>query len=81
MGFGYAFPQYDHEYDSDPDDDGSPPKPKPPKVGQLPKTMRDLELALGASWQEISSDTRKFTGGHKDQLENRTGLEVAVLAL
>jgi putative membrane protein len=70
-----------YEYDSDPDDDGSPPVPRPAKVGQLPKTMLDLEVALGLNWQEISTDSRKFTGGHKEQLENRTGMEVAVLAM
>jgi hypothetical protein len=81
LGFAHAFPQFDYEYDSDHEDDGSPPVPKPPKLGQLPKTMLDLEVALGLNWQEISSDSRKFTGGHKEQLENRTGMEVAVLAL
>jgi putative membrane protein len=71
LGFAHAFPQFDFEYDSDPH----------AKVGQLPKSMLDLEVALGLNWQEISTDSRKFTGGHKEQLENRTGMEVAVLAL
>jgi putative membrane protein len=81
LGFAHAFPQFDFEYDSDPNDDGSPPALRPAKVGQLPKSMLDLEVALGLNWQEISTDSRKFTGGHKEQLENRTGMEVAVLAL
>lgn len=45
------------------------------------KTVRDLEMVLAANWKEISTATEQYIGRHRDQLENRTGLEVAVLAL
>lgn len=49
--------------------------------GPLPKTIRDLELALNANWREIGDDAKKVLGRQRDQLENKTGMEVAVLAL
>ncbi|WWC68538.1 uncharacterized protein I206_102467 [Kwoniella pini CBS 10737] len=51
-------------------------KPKP-----LAKNMRDIEMALNANWREITAETEDFIGKPRDQLENRTGLEVAVLTL
>jgi len=49
--------------------------------GPLPKTIRDLELALNSNWREIGDDAKKVLGRQRDQLENKTGMEVAVLAL
>ncbi|WVQ78804.1 hypothetical protein IAT38_000895 [Cryptococcus sp. DSM 104549] len=51
-------------------------KPKP-----LMKSMRDIELVLSANWRDVTSDAEDFIGKPRDQLENRTGLEVAVLKL
>ncbi|WVQ78805.1 hypothetical protein IAT38_000896 [Cryptococcus sp. DSM 104549] len=56
------------------EDDEAPPKP-------LFKSMRDIELVLNANWRDITSDAEDFIGKPRDQLENRTGLEVAVLKL
>jgi len=47
----------------------------------LPKTIRDIEMALNANWREIGDETKKVLGRQRDQLENKTGMEVAVLAL
>nr|XP_018264799.1 uncharacterized protein I303_02979 [Kwoniella dejecticola CBS 10117]OBR86957.1 hypothetical protein I303_02979 [Kwoniella dejecticola CBS 10117] len=51
-------------------------KPKP-----LARNMRDIEMVLSANWREITAETEDFIGKPRDQLENRTGLEVAVLTL
>ncbi|KAK4690087.1 ion channel-forming bestrophin family protein, partial [Tremellales sp. Uapishka_1] len=71
-GFAHAYPEPDKDKDTDKDD----PKPK-----DLPKTMRDLELILNNNWLEISSETESYMGKPRDQLENRTGLEIAVLSM
>jgi hypothetical protein len=47
----------------------------------LPKTIRDLEVAMGANWQEIIVNSRRSMRGHGGEEEKRTGMEVAVLAL
>jgi putative membrane protein len=47
----------------------------------MPKTVRDLEMVLNANWREITTESEQFIGKHRDQLENKTGLEVAVLAM
>lgn len=51
------------------------------KERRLPKTMRDLEIALNANFREIGSETEKNIATPRYQMENKTGLEVAVLAL
>jgi hypothetical protein len=50
-------------------------------TGHLPKTMRDLEVAMGANWQEIIINSRRSMRGYGEEAEKRTGMEVAVLAL
>jgi hypothetical protein len=50
-------------------------------IKPLPKTVRDLELALTANWRTISSETESFIGKPRQQLENRSGMEVAVMTL
>ncbi|WWD16444.1 hypothetical protein CI109_100870 [Kwoniella shandongensis] len=52
-----------------------------PDVRSLMKSIRDIELILNANWREITLETEDYIGKPRDQLENRTGLEVAVLAL
>ncbi|OCF56508.1 hypothetical protein L486_05358 [Kwoniella mangroviensis CBS 10435] len=47
----------------------------------LARNMRDIEMVLNANWREITAETEDFIGKPRDQLENRTGLEVAVLTL
>jgi hypothetical protein len=47
----------------------------------LPKSIRDLELALTANWRTISTETESFIGKPREQLENRSGVEVAVMTL
>ncbi|WVF65852.1 hypothetical protein IAT40_000589 [Kwoniella sp. CBS 6097] len=51
------------------------------KPGPLPRSMRDIEMILNANYREIVAETEDFIGKPRDQLENRTGLEVAVLTL
>ncbi|OCF38369.1 hypothetical protein I317_07865 [Kwoniella heveanensis CBS 569] len=51
------------------------------KPGPLPRSMRDIEMVLNANYREIVAETEDFIGKPRDQLENRTGLEVAVLTL
>lgn len=51
------------------------------KLQPLPKTVRDLELGLTANWRAIQTETENFIGKPRNQLENRSGLEVAVLTL
>ncbi|RXK41347.1 hypothetical protein M231_01252 [Tremella mesenterica] len=46
----------------------------------LPKSMKDLEVVLSANWREIREEAR-YLGRRREQLENRTGLEIAVLHL
>ena len=48
-----------------------------------PKSMSDIETALLAGWREAADDNEglKSRRGRGDQLENKTGMEVAVLAL
>lgn len=70
MGFSAAFP----ETDDDAADDG-------PIGPPLPKTVRDLEMVMNANWREIGDETKKVLGRQRDQLENKTGMEVAVLTL
>jgi hypothetical protein len=43
--------------------------------------MRDLEVAMGANWQEIIINSRRSMRGYGEEGEKRTGMEVAVLAL
>lgn len=45
------------------------------------KSMRDIELILNANWRDVTTDAKSTIGKPRDQLENRTGLEVAVLKL
>lgn len=52
-------------------------KPKKP----LPKNVRDVERALVANWHHVSGETEAFIGRPRHQLENRTGMEVAVMTL
>lgn len=57
---------------------GKPEKaPKKP----LPKSIRDVERALVANWHHVSGETEAFIGKPRHQLENRTGMEVAVMTL
>jgi hypothetical protein len=48
---------------------------------QGPTSIRDLELALNANWRSVFAETEAYIGRPRDQLENRTGMEVAVLTL
>ena len=48
---------------------------------RLPRTMAELELALNANWHEIGTEAQLYLDKSRDQLENKTGLEVAVLHL
>nr|ODN89268.1 hypothetical protein L204_06205 [Cryptococcus depauperatus CBS 7855] len=52
-----------------------------PVTKPMMKSMRDIELVLNANWKDITSDAKNIIGKPRDQLENRTGLEVAVLTL
>lgn len=54
--------------------DQAPKKP-------LPKNVRDVESALVANWHHVSGETEAFIGKPRHQLENRTGMEVAVMTL
>jgi hypothetical protein len=44
-------------------------------------SVRDLEIALNANWRQIRDETESHLGKPRDQLENRTGMEVAVATL
>ena len=81
-GFRGAFPKPSQSDDkdakttSDPGETAAKSKPRP-----RPKTIREIELALNANWREVGDETKKLLGHQRDQLENKTGMEVAVLAL
>lgn len=60
-----------------PKKDKKDPVPKKP----LPKNVRDVERALVANWHHVSGETEAFIGKPRHQLENRTGMEVAVMTL
>lgn len=47
----------------------------------MPKSIRDVELALFANWRHVSTETEAFIGKPRHQLENRTGMEVGVMTL
>jgi hypothetical protein len=36
---------------------------------------------LNANWREVGDEAKKVLGRQRDQLENKTGMEVAVLVL
>jgi len=74
LGFAAAYPNEDHK-----DKDGKLVDRSQDPL--RPKTVRDLEIALNANWREIGDETKKVLGRQRDQLENKTGMEVAVLAL
>ncbi|WVW80229.1 hypothetical protein I302_102207 [Kwoniella bestiolae CBS 10118] len=65
-----------HNEEVDEEDEEKDAKPQP-----LARSMRDIEMVLNANWREITAETEDFIGKPRDQLENRTGLEVAVLTL
>ncbi|RSH94765.1 hypothetical protein EHS25_004571 [Saitozyma podzolica] len=44
-------------------------------------SVRDLEIALNANWRQVRDETESHLGKPRDQLENRTGVEVAVATL
>lgn len=50
-------------------------------IKPIPKTVRDLELALTANWRTISTETEALFDKPRQQLENRSGVEVAVMTL
>ncbi|ODN76520.1 hypothetical protein L202_05187 [Cryptococcus amylolentus CBS 6039] len=77
-GFASSFSTYDKPAPSSP---SSSSTEKKPEVKQMQKIMRDVELVLKANWKDVTSDARNVIGKPRDQLENRTGLEVAVLML
>ncbi|ODO04513.1 hypothetical protein I350_05117 [Cryptococcus amylolentus CBS 6273] len=77
-GFASSFSTYDKPAPSSP---SSSSTEKKPEVKQMQKSMRDVELVLKANWKDVTSDARNVIGKPRDQLENRTGLEVAVLML
>ncbi|WWC88091.1 uncharacterized protein L201_002995 [Kwoniella dendrophila CBS 6074] len=81
---GYSVGQGDNEkppHDDDHNDSGGGEEEEEIKPKPLLRNMRDIELVLNANWREITSETEDFIGKPRDQLENRTGLEVAVLTL
>lgn len=49
--------------------------------GPPAKTVHDIEIALNANWRRITEKSEKRFGTPRNQLENKTGLEVAVLSL
>ncbi|WVR03769.1 hypothetical protein IAU60_000764 [Kwoniella sp. DSM 27419] len=76
---GPAAPLSDHAADHTDDEierEAEEIKPRP-----LLRSMRDIEMVLNANYREIVAETDDFIGKPRDQLENRTGLEVAVLTL
>jgi hypothetical protein len=80
-GFAAACPDIkDKEKVPNGQHDGAEPGRSAAPVPALPKTVRDVELALNANWREVGNETKKVLGRHH-QLENKTGMEVAVLAL
>jgi len=72
-GFAAAYPEEENE------NKGRKPHDETPAT--RPRTVRDLEMTLNANWREIGDETKKALGRQRDQLENKTGMEVAVLAL
>lgn len=78
LGFAAAYPGSDDKDGNKAKEEGSAVQTTmPPR----PKTVRDLEMAMNANWREIGDETKKYLGRQRDQLENKTGLEVAVLTL
>lgn len=84
MGFASAYPEEKKaKKDSDDSDDSDDDDSEDDQQRRLPpaRSVRDIEMALNANWREYTDETKKFLGRQRDQLENRTGMEVAVLAL
>ncbi|ORY20578.1 Bestrophin, RFP-TM, chloride channel-domain-containing protein [Naematelia encephala] len=70
MGFAASFEAQQQQWDA------SASQERP-----LPKSVRDLEIALGDNWREVGSEMAGLLVNQSDQLENKTGLEVAVIVL
>ena len=83
MGFAAAYPDPDANNHDDKKNSSKPSKASQDESNRLPlpKTMRNLEITLNANWRDIAADTKKYIGKQRDQLENKTGMEIAVLAL
>ncbi|ORX35212.1 Bestrophin, RFP-TM, chloride channel-domain-containing protein [Kockovaella imperatae] len=46
-----------------------------------PKSISEVEAALNANWRDVENAWQEFKSRKRHQLENKTGMEVAVLAL
>jgi hypothetical protein len=68
MGFAAAFPKVAEVH-------------RTPENQVPTKSVRDIEFALNANWREISTQTKGMQWQNHQELENKTGLDVAVLAL
>jgi hypothetical protein len=73
MGFAAAFPESGISSNGNVNM-GHAPRP-------LARSVRDIELALNANWREISSHAHRSDWQNHQELENKTGVDVAVLTL